>query len=125
MSNIPEDLKYTETHEWVKIEGDLIKIGITDHAQNELTDIVFVELPETGSDAVAAEAFIVVESVKMAADIYSPVNGLVTEVNNSLEDDPGLINSDPYGEGWIVSIKGKISDENKLLTADQYKELVG
>src|SRR3984893_6705931 len=99
--NVPDDLLYTESHEWIKREGDKIRIGITDHAQAELTDVVFVELPKMDRQANAKEAIAVVESVKAASDIYAPVKGTVVEVNKALESDPGLINRDPFGQGWL------------------------
>jgi len=110
--NVPEELKYAETHEWIRLEGDTGTVGITDHAQNELSDVVFVELPKAGAAAESAKFIAVVESVKAASDIYSPVAGEVTEVNSALEGDPSLVNSDPYGEGWIYKLK--VSDPAQL-----------
>ncbi len=110
--NVPEDLKYAETHEWIRLEGDTGTVGITDHAQNELSDVVFVELPKTGAAAEPAKFIAVVESVKAASDIYSPVAGEVIETNSALEADPSLVNSDPYGEGWIYKLK--VSDPAQL-----------
>src|SRR5213075_1590951 len=98
---IPDDLLYTESHEWIKREGDNIRVGITDHAQAELTDVVFVELPKIGREANAKEAIAVVESVKAASDSYAPVKGTVVEANKALEGNPALINTDPFGEGWL------------------------
>jgi glycine cleavage system H protein len=99
---IPQDLKYTRDHEWVKIEGNLVKVGITDFAQHELGDIVFVELPELEEEFAEGDAFAVLESVKAAADVYAPLAGVVVEINEELEDDPSLVNSDPYGNGWLA-----------------------
>jgi glycine cleavage system H protein len=103
--NVPEDLLYTETHEWIRREGDKIRVGITDHAQSELTDVVYVELPKIDREANAKDAIAVVESVKAASDIYAPVKGKVIEVNKALEADAGLINREPYGQGWIFALK--------------------
>src|SRR5215210_685761 len=102
--NVPDDLQYAETHEWLRMEGETATVGITDHAQAELTDIVYVELPKVGVLATARQPIAVVESVKAASDIYSPIGGTVTEVNTALESDPGLVNTDPYGEGWIYKL---------------------
>ena len=107
MSNIPKDLKYAKSHEWVRVSGAEATVGITDHAQHELTDVVFVELPEPGKKLKAGEACAVVESVKTASDIYSPLSGQVTEVNKALGDNPELVNSDPYGAGWLYMVEGK------------------
>ncbi len=105
--NIPADLRYNTSHEWVRLEGDIATIGITDHAQDELTDVVFVELPEMGKSVDAGDPTAVVESVKAASDIYSPVGGEVVEVNPEVEADPALVNSDPYGAGWIFKLRVK------------------
>src|SRR5436305_5772057 len=105
MSNIPDDLKYAKSHEWVRVSGIVATVGITDHAQHELTDVVFVELPEVGRKVKAGEACAVVESVKTASDIYSPVSGEVTEVNKTVVDNPALVNTDPYAGGWFYKIK--------------------
>jgi glycine cleavage system H protein len=113
--NVPDDLLYTESHEWIKREGDKIRVGITDHAQSELTDIVYVELPKMDRQANAKETIAVVESVKAASDIYAPVKGTVVEVNKALEPDPGLINREPYGEGWIFVLKIDNADDLKQL----------
>src|SRR4029450_8909227 len=99
-SNVPADLRYAKSHEWVRVSGDTATVGITDHAQHELTDIVFVELPAVGRKVKAGEACAVVESVKTASDIYSPVSGEVVEVNKTVVENPGLVNSEPYGGGW-------------------------
>src|SRR6185436_17298711 len=105
MANVPSDLRYAKSHEWVRVAGDVATIGITDHAQHELTDVVFVELPEVGRKLKAGEACAVVESVKTASDIYSPVSGEVTEMNKNVVENPALVNTDPYGEGWFFKIK--------------------
>lgn len=120
--NHPSELKYARTHEWVKIEGDLVITGITDHAQDELGDLVYVETPEVGSQVTAGEQAGVVESVKTASDIHAPVSGTVVEVNIDLEDDPDFVNDDPYGKGWIYKIKpDNIADVEKLLTNAEYE----
>jgi len=120
--NHPSELKYARTHEWVKIEGDLVITGITDHAQDELGDLVYVETPEVGSQVTAGEQAGVVESVKTASDIHAPVSGTVVEVNADLEDDPDFVNDDPYGKGWIYKIKpDNIADVEKLLTNAEYE----
>src|SRR3989338_6001983 len=103
--NIPKDLRYAETHEWIRAEGDTATVGVTDHAQEELTDVVFVELPKIGTRVAAGAECAVVESVKAASDIYTPVSGEIVEVNRRLEAEPGLVNNDPYGEGWFFKIK--------------------
>lgn len=120
--NHPSELKYARTHEWVKVEGDLVITGITDHAQDELGDLVYVETPEVGSPVTAGEQAGVVESVKTASDIHAPVSGTVVEVNTDLEDDPDFVNEDPYGKGWIYKIKpDNIADVEKLLTNAEYE----
>ncbi|MFW2022929.1 glycine cleavage system protein GcvH [Acinetobacter baumannii] len=120
--NHPSELKYARTHEWVKIEGDLVITGITDHAQDELGDLVYVETPEVGSQVTAGEQAGVVESVKTASDIHAPISGTVVEVNTDLEDDPDFVNEDPYGKGWIYKIKpDNIADVEKLLTNAEYE----
>ena len=121
MSKIPSDLKYAKSHEWVRVSGDVATVGITDHAQHELTDIVFVELPESGRKIKAGDDCAVVESVKTASDIYSPVSGEVTEVNRAVVDDPALVNSDPYGDGWFYKIKlSNPAELSGLLSPAQY-----
>ncbi|PYJ08458.1 MAG: glycine cleavage system protein GcvH [Verrucomicrobia bacterium] len=126
MAKIPSDLKYAKSHEWLRVSGDVATLGITDHAQHELTDIVFVELPEAGRKIKAGDACAVVESVKTASDIYSPVTGEIAEVNQAVVDDPALVNSEPYGDGWFFRIKLSNPDELKmLLDAKQYAELIG
>ena len=127
MSNIPSELKYAKSHEWVRLTGDVATIGITDHAQHELTDVVFVELPEVGKQLKAGEACAVVESVKTASDIYAPVSGQVSEVNKAVVDNPALVNSEPYGGGWLFKLKPAAPAElNSLLGPEQYKaQIVG
>src|SRR6266699_4509822 len=121
MSNIPADLKYAKSHEWVRLAGDVATVGITDHAQHELTDVVFVELPEPRKNLKAGDACAVVESVKTASDIYSPVSGEVTEVNRAVVDDPALVNSDPYGDGWFYKIKlSNPAELSGLMSPEQY-----
>src|SRR5437870_9165543 len=105
MANIPADLKYAKSHEWVRVSGPVATIGITDHAQHELTDVVFVELPEVGRTVKAGEACAVVESVKTASDIYSPLSGEILEVNQTVVNDPVLVNTEPYGRGWFFKLK--------------------
>jgi len=123
---IPDDLLYTESHEWIKREGENIRVGITDHAQSELTDVVYVELPKLERQANAKEPIAVVESVKAASDIYSPVKGTVLEANKALEADPGLINREPYGQGWIFVLKIENPDDLKnLKDASAYKTHIG
>src|SRR5664280_2703297 len=117
MSNIPSDLKYAKSHEWVRTSGDTGTAGITDHAQHELTDIVFVELPAVGRKVKAGEACAVVESVKTASDIYSPVSGEITAVNAAVVDNPALVNTDPHDSGWFYKIKlSQPAELNALLS---------
>jgi glycine cleavage system H protein len=126
MSQVPSQLKYAASHEWVAVTGAEATVGITDHAQHELTDVVFVELPAVGRTVKAGEACAVVESVKTASDIYSPVSGEITAVNQSLSDNPALVNSDPYGQGWFYKIKLSAPAETaSLLNADQYSAKIG
>ena len=123
---IKADLKYTKDHEWISIDGDSATIGITDYAQGELGDIVYVEIESLGEQLDKEEIFGSVEAVKTVSDLFLPVSGEITKMNEGLEDNPELINDDPYGEGWII--KMKISDQNELsdlLSADSYKELIG
>ena len=122
---ILDDRRYTKTDEWAKMEGDLVRVGITDYAQKKLRDIVAVELPEVGLEAKAGEGIAVVESIKSVADVYSPIAGTVREVNEKLLDQPELINDDPYGEGWIFAIKPKDpSDYESLLKAEEYADKI-
>ena len=126
MSKVPDDLHYTKDHEWVKIEGKKATVGITDHAQHELTDIVFVELPKVGKVLKAHEILVVVESVKSASEIYSPISGRVIEANKTLEDTPEIVNKDPYGKGWIAVIEISDPGEAKgLISAASYKKQIG
>lgn len=121
--NHPNDLKYAASHEWARIEGDLVVTGITDHAQDALGDLVYVEVPELDRQLDAGEQAGVVESVKTASDIYAPIAGVVVEVNPVLEDEPELVNNDPYGAGWMYKIKpDNIADLEKLLSAEEYEE---
>lgn len=121
MSTIPNDLKYAKSHEWVRVTGDTAVVGITDHAQHELTDIVFVELPSVGRKVKAGEACAVVESVKTASDIYSPVSGEIVEVNTAVVDNPSLVNTAPHAEGWFYKIKLSAPAElAALLTPETY-----
>ncbi len=120
-SKILSDLKYTKSHEWVRLADQTATVGITDHAQHELTDVVFVELPARGRQLKAGESCAVVESVKTASDIYSPVSGEVTDTNSAIVSNPALVNSDPYGAGWFMKIKlSHPTEVDNLLTADQY-----
>jgi glycine cleavage system H protein len=124
--NVPDEFLYTESHEWIKREGDNVRVGITDHAQSELTDVVYVELPKTDRQANAKEAIAVVESVKAASDIYAPVKGTIVEVNKALEAYPGLINREPYGQGWIFILKlDNVDDLKQLKDAEAYKKQIG
>jgi len=121
--NAPEELKYTEDHEWIKQESDIAIVGITDFAQSSLGDIVFTELPEVGTVVKKGDAFGVVESIKSVSDLYSPINGIVTEKNSTLESQPELINQDPY-ENWLIKIKPNDESEfNNLLTAADYQKI--
>jgi glycine cleavage system H protein len=124
--NVPDDLLYTESHEWIKREGDNVRVGITDHAQAELTDVVYVELPKMDREANAREAIAVVESVKAASDIYAPVKGKVVEINKALESNPALINTDPFGQGWIFALKiDNAEDLKQLKDAAAYRNQIG
>ena len=126
MSNIPTDLKYAKSHEWVRVAGGVGTVGISDHAQHELTDVVFVELPEVGRQVKAGDACAVVESVKTASDIYSPVSGEITEINKAAADNPALVNTDPYGNGWFFKIKlANPAELNALLNPEQYGAQIG
>lgn len=124
--NIPSDLKYTKDHEWVRIDGDVATVGITDFAQGELGDIVYVEVETVGEEMDQEEVFGTVEAVKTVSDLYLPLSGEILEFNEALESDPEVVNSDPYGDGWMIKIK--ISDAgqiDELLSADAYKDLIG
>ena len=126
MSNVPSDLKYAKSHEWVRVSGDIATLGITDHAQHELTDVVFVEVPAVGRKIKSSEACAVVVSVKTASDIYSPVSGEITEVNSALSSNPALVNTDPYGNGWFFKIKlTQPGETNSLLSPGDYSKQIG
>jgi glycine cleavage system H protein len=121
--NLPEDVKYAEDHEWVKLAGDTAKIGISDYAQDQLGDIVFVELPGVGDTFAKGDEFGTLESVKAVSELYMPVGGEVTAINEALEDAPELVNSDPYGEGWMIAIKvADASEAEALMNRDAYLE---
>ena len=123
--NIPDNLKYTNDHEWVKVDGDTATIGITEFAQKELGDIVFIEVETEGETLDAGEAFGTIEAVKTVSDMFMPVNGEVLEFNAELESNPEIVNKDPYGEGWIIKIKiSDLSEIDGLIDADAYKELI-
>ena len=122
---VPEDLRYLESHEWVRVENGHVTVGITDFAQDELGDIVFVELPEEGDDVDAEDAFGVVESIKAVSDLYSPISGEVVGRNEELFDAPELVNDDPYGDGWMLEVELDDEDElDELLDADAYEEQI-
>ena len=124
--NVPESLKYTRSHEWVRWENGLAVIGITDHAQHELTELVFVELPAVGRKVNMGEAFAVVESVKTASDVYAPLSGEVVEVNATVAQNPGLINSEPYASGWLIKLKpANPAEIEQLMSAADYRALIG
>lgn len=123
--NTPKELRYSEEHEWVKVEDGKVRIGITDFAQSELGDIVFVELPQVGDEVTANEPFGSVESVKTVSELYAPVSGKVVEVNTELEDSPELVNESPYEKAWMIVVEpSDLSEIDNLLTADQYNEMV-
>ena len=124
MRNIPQELKFTESHEWISVDADgSVRIGISDHAQEALGDLVFVELPGPGDTVNQGESCAVVESVKAASDIYSPVTGEVIAVNEDLEDDPGSINTDPYGDGWLFQVQlSEVEELDGLLNAEAYEQ---
>jgi len=122
---LPEDLKYTEEHEWVRVEGDVVTVGISDFAQDQLGDVVFVELPEVGDSVAAGDTFGVVESVKAVSDVYSPVTGEVVEINEALPDEPELINTSPYEDAWMIKVKlSEESDLEGLMDVSAYQEFV-
>jgi len=124
--SIPTDLRYTDSHEWVRLASDTVTVGITDHAQAELTDVVYVELPKVGAVVAAGQQICVVESVKAASDIYAPVAGTVAEVNEALSSNPALLNTDPYGEGWIFRLSGIAEAEVAALKSpEDYQAQVG
>lgn len=123
MHNIPDNLMYSKDHEWVEINGDVATVGISDHAQAELSDVVFVDLPEVGANVSAGDAVAVVESVKAASDIYTPLSGEILEVNEELNNDPSLVNSDPYAAGWIYKIRVDLPSETEdLMSASDYED---
>ena len=121
--NIPDDLLYTEDHEWIKINGDTALVGITDYAQGELGDIIFIELPNVGDSVLAKDSIGTIEAVKTVADLFSPLTGSISEINSNLEDQPEAVNKDPYSEGWIVKIKN-FDKNNSFLNAQEYKNLI-
>ena len=123
MVNIPEDLHYSKDHEWVRVEGDVAVIGITDYAQNSLGDVVYVELPKAGEEFAANESFGSVESVKAVSEMFSPVSGAVVTVNDALGDEPEKVNEDPYGEGWMIRVRlSNPGEVDSLLTAAEYED---
>ena len=125
MMNIPQDLKYTKTHEWVKVEGNKAKVGITDFAQHEITDIVHIELPDNGKEVKKAQPAAVIESVKSAFDIYSPVTGKKVETNTGVLDSPEIVNQDPYNKGFLFTVEFSDNSElDDLLSAEEYKNLI-
>ena len=125
MANTPEDLNYTKDHEWVRVQGDVATVGITDHAQRQLGDVVYVELPKAGDKFESGEPFGSVESVKAVSEIYMPLSGSVVEVNESLNDEPERVNTDPYGDGWMISIKmDNPSQVDGLLSSIEYEDYI-
>ncbi|MFA6545132.1 MAG: glycine cleavage system protein GcvH [Limisphaerales bacterium] len=125
-TQVPADLKYAKSHEWLRVAGDVAAVGITDHAQHELTDVVFVELPAVGRKVKVGEACAVVESVKTASDIYAPVSGEVVEVNKAVSDNPALVNTEPYAGGWFFKLKvANAAEAGALLSPDAYKAQIG
>ena len=122
--NVPQNLRYTKDHEWARLDGNAIVIGITDHAQSALGDVVFVELPKTGRTLADHETFGVVESIKAVSDLYSPLAGKVIAVNDGLADDPSKINHDPYGDAWLIKLEAPASSLEKLMSPDAYSKYV-
>lgn len=123
--NIPRDLRYTPSHEWVRVKGEVATVGVTDYAQQQLSDLTFVELPEPGDEVSVSDEVGVIESVKAASDLYAPVSGRILEVNRRVVDQPEIVNSDPYGEGWLFKVSLSNPDDlGELLDADQYEERV-
>ena len=120
---VPADLKYGRTHDWARVEGDVVVVGITHYAQDQLGEVVYVELPDVGASATVAEELGTLESVKAVSEFNSPLDGEVVEVNERLEDEPNLVNEDPYGEGWLAKIKGSIED-SELLDAEEYTAMI-
>ena len=127
MANVPDDLLYTDDHEYIRTNGDanVVTIGITDYAQGELGDVVFINLPKVGDEFTAHQAFGTIEAVKAVADLFAPVAGVVVEVNTALDADPAVVNSDPYGAGWMIQLKINVADLSGLLTADAYRAHIG
>ena len=124
--NIPADLKYTKDHEWIKVDGSTATIGVTDYAQSELGDVVYVEIETEGEDLAKEEVFGTVEAVKTVSDLFMPVSGTVTSINERLSDEPDLVNKDPYGEGWMIKVNmSDLSELEPLMSADEYKSEVG
>ena len=123
MANVPEDLHYSKDHEWVRVDGDQAIIGITDYAQNSLGDVVYVELPKAGDEFAANESFGSVESVKAVSEVFTPIAGAVVKINEALADEPETVNSDPYGEGWMIRLKmANPGEVDSLLTAAEYED---
>ena len=126
MADIPSDLLYTEDHEWVRFDGDTVTVGITDYAQGELGDVVYVELPKVGASFGGHDVFGTIEAVKAVSELFCPLSGEVTEINARLDGEPSLVNSDPYGEGWMIRLRAKNeSERDQLLGADEYKKHIG
>ena len=124
--SLPQDLKYTKEHEWVKVNGETVTVGITDHAQDQLGDIIFVEFPDLDEEIEKNESFGTIEAVKTVADLFAPISGTVTEINETLEESPESVNTDPYGAGWFVKVSIADAGElDELMTAEQYGELIG
>ena len=124
--SLPQDLKYTKEHEWVKVNGETVTVGITDHAQDQLGDIIFVEFPDLDEEIEKDESFGTIEAVKTVADLFAPISGTVTEINETLEDSPESVNTDPYGAGWFVKVSIADAGElDELMTAEQYGEFIG
>ncbi len=122
--NIPKNLFYTKEHEWIKLDNDVATIGITDYAQSELGDIIFIELPETGDSVQEKDSIGTIEAVKTVADLFSPMNGEISEVNQSLEDNPEYVNTDPYEMGWIIKLNNFTKGDTNFLTPEEYKSLI-
>ena len=123
--NIPENLKYTKDHEWISIEGDVATVGITDFAQGELGDIVYVEIEKIGENFSKEEVFGTVEAVKTVSDLFMPLTGEIIDINETLNEKPELVNEDPYGKGWMIKIKTNSSETSDLLNSEEYKKLIG
>ena len=122
--NIPDNLYYTKNHEWVKFENRIATIGITDYAQSELGDIIFIEFPDIGTDCNAGDTIGAIEAVKTVADLYSPIKGRIAEINNKIEDSPDSVNADPYDAGWIIKLKSIGEDKSILISDEKYKKLI-